>query len=237
MTKFCRFELRTTDAEASREFYRRILGHDRAVIWPLHEQALARGARPHWLGYVGVEDVERATAAFVELGAMQLGPAPPTVEGGRAAVLRDPGGAVVALATRPPANVKTSIEVSWHVLNTNHVTRATAHYHDLFGWAVSDRVELGPGVAFQQFAWHAGGVSVGVFADIAGRAGVHPHWLFFFEVDALDSAIAATRAAGGLVLDPFVAPSGERVCVCDDPQGAAFGLQQRRPLPSDVVGA
>jgi predicted enzyme related to lactoylglutathione lyase len=49
-------------------------------------------------------------------------------------------------------------------------------------------------------------------------------------VDSLDPAIAATRAAGGLVLDPVVAPSGERICVCDDPQGAAFALRERRPL-------
>jgi predicted enzyme related to lactoylglutathione lyase len=231
MTKFCRFDLRTTDADAARAFYARILGHDRAVIWPLHEQALARGARPHWLGSLGVEDVEHVASAFVERGAMRLGPTRPTAYGGQAAVLRDPGGAVVAVATPPPVNVESGVEVSWHVLNTNDVTLATAHYHDLFGWEVSDRLEHGADGAFQQFAWHAGGVSVGAFADIAARPGVHAHWLFFFEVDALDPAIAATHAAGGLALDPVVAPSGERVCVCDDPQGAAFALRERRPLP------
>ena len=230
MTEFCRFALRTTDAHAARGFYAKILGHDRAVIWPLHEQALARGARPHWLGHLAVDDVERTTAAFVERGATRLGPTIPTGDGGQAAVLRDPGGAVVAVATPPPANLETGVEVVWHVLNTNDVTRAAANYHDLFGWEVSDRPELIAGVSLRPFAWHAGGVSVGAFADIAGRAGVHPHWLFFFEVDALDPVIAATRAAGGLVLDPVVAPTGERVCVCDDPQGAAFALRERRPL-------
>ncbi len=228
MTKFCRIELRTTDADAARTFYARILGHDRAVIWPLHEQALARGARPHWLGHIGVEDVERATAAFVERGATQLGPTRPTAYGGQAAVLRDPGGAVVAVATPPAANVPTSVEAVWHVLNTNDVTRAAANYRDLFGWEVSDRVERSAEVSFCPFAWDGGGVTVGAFADIDGRPGVHPHWLFFFEVDALDPAIAATRAAGGLVLEPVVMPSGERVCVCDDPQGAAFALRERR---------
>src|SRR5258706_778156 len=136
----------------------------------------------------------------------------------------------VAVTTPPSANVETSVEVVWHVLNTNDVTRATANHHDLFGWEVSNRLELSAGIAFQQFAWHAGGPSVGAFADIAARPGVHPHWLFFFEVDALDPPMAATRATGGLVLDPVVAPSGERVCVCDDPQGAAFALRERRPF-------
>src|SRR5882672_3356246 len=97
MAKFCRFDLRTTDADAARVFYARILGHDRAVIWPLHEQALARGARPHWLGQIGVEDAERVAASFVERGATQLGPTRPTPDGGEAVVLRDPGGALVAV--------------------------------------------------------------------------------------------------------------------------------------------
>jgi hypothetical protein len=231
MTKFCRFELRTTDVDAARAFYAAILGHDRAVIWPLHEQALARGARPHWLGCLGVDDLERATAAFVERGATRLGPAPATVGGGPSAVFRDPGGAVVALAETRTANAPLELDVTWHVLNTEDVTRAAALHRDLFGWQVSDRLERGPHVAFQQFAWHAGGPSVGALADIAGRPGVHPHWLFFFDVNTLDAAIGATRAAGGVVLDPAALPSGERICVCEDPQGGAFAFRERRPLP------
>jgi predicted enzyme related to lactoylglutathione lyase len=227
MVKFCRFELRTTDAEAARAFYARILGHDRAVIWPLHEQALARGARPHWIGYLGVQDVELALAQFIERGATQLGPAPPTVAGGRAIVLRDPGGAIVALSTPPPENVEPTVAVVWHVLNTNDVARATANYSELFGWSVTGHFDLGAEGAFQQFAWQPGGDSVGVLGDIAARPGVHPHWLFYFEVDALEPAMIVTREAGGLALEPLTLPSGERLCVCDDAQGATFGLRER----------
>ncbi len=106
----------------------------------------------------------------------------------------------------------------------------TSNYSELFGWELSDRVDLGARGVFQQFAWRAGGASVGAIADIAARPGVHAHWIFFFELDALGPAIAATRAAGGVVLDPIGLPSGERVCVCDDPQGAAFALRERRLL-------
>ena len=222
MVKFCRLELRTTDADAARAFYPKVFGHDRAVIWPLHEQALARGARPHWLGYLGVSDVDRATAAFIERGATRLGPAPPTNDGGQAAVLRDPGGAVVALAT-PPTETP-SIEAAWYLLNTNDAARAIVNYRELFGWEVQPSVEVPAHGAIHPFAWHAGGPSVGAMIDITGKPGRHPHWLFFFKVVALEPAIAATRAAGGLVLDPIVLPSGERVCACDDPQGAAFAL-------------
>jgi predicted enzyme related to lactoylglutathione lyase len=228
MTKFYRFELRTTDAAAARAFYARLFEHDRSVVWPLHEQALARGARPHWLGHLGVANLEPSTAAFVERGATKLGPTPPIGDGDPGAVLRDPGGAVVALSTPPPANRAAAVNVAWHVLNTNDAARATENYCQLFGWEATENVDWAAVGAFRQFAWSAGGPSVGVIADIAARPGVHPHWLFVFEVGALDAAVAMTRAAGGVVLDPFVLPGGERLFVCDDPQGAAFALCERR---------
>lgn len=229
MAKFWRFELRTTDAEGARAFYASILGHDRAVVWPLHEQALARGARPHWLGHIRVEDAEAASEAFVKRGALRLGPTRPMADGGQVAVLRDPGGAIVALSTPPPANAGSSVNVVWHVLNTNDAARATANYCELFAWQLGERVELAGHGVFQEFAWQVSGPAIGAIADIASRPGVHPQWLYFFEVDRLEPAISATRAAGGLVLEPFVLPNGQRCCVCDDPQGAAFALRERRP--------
>jgi hypothetical protein len=228
MMTFCRFALRTTDADGARGFYAKILGHDRSAIWPLHEQALARGARPHWLGHLGVQDAERAVAAFVDRGAVRLGPAP-AEDGVQAVVLRDPGGAVLAVTTRPRVDAEAGTGVVLHVLNTNDAARATVNYADLFGWGLTARVDVGAHGTFQQFAWRAGGENVGAIGDVAARPGVHPHWLFFFEVDALDPAIAATRGAGGVVIEVTTLPSSRRVCVCDDPQGAAFGLCERPP--------
>jgi predicted enzyme related to lactoylglutathione lyase len=227
MTKFCRFDLRTTDSDAARAFYARLFGHERAVVWPLHEQALARGARPHWLGHLGVADPEQVASEFVARGATRLGPARPTEAGGTASVVRDPGGALLALST-PPRPSLPELDVAFHVLNTPNAALATATYGELFGWEATENAELSALGVFRQFAWQAGGPSVGVIADIAGRPGVHPQWLFVFEVAELDSAVETTRAAGGLVLEPIVLPGGDRLFVCDDPQGAAFALRERR---------
>jgi predicted enzyme related to lactoylglutathione lyase len=41
--------------------------------------------------------------------------------------------------------------------------------------------------------------------------GCTPHWLFFFEVDALEPVMIAARAAGGVVLDPIALPNGIRL--------------------------
>jgi len=224
MTRFCRIELRTTDVPAARLFYRALLGDEGAHIVPLPAEALARGARPHWLGHLGVADVESVARAFVEQGATRLGPTRPGTDGGAVAILRDPGGAVVALGSASSAPIRR--DVVWHSLNTTDLARATASYCALMGWQLTQAVDLGPLGCHHQFAWSPGGVSVGSMADLAGRPGVHPHWLFHFRVAALEPALVAVRAAGGLALDPVTLPNGARLAACDDPQGAAFALQE-----------
>jgi len=226
MPRFCRFELRTTDVPAARLFYRALLGDEGADIVPLPAAAIARGGRPHWLGHLGVADVEGVARAFVAEGATPLGPSRATATGGAVAILRDPGGAVVALAT--PSSAPVREDVVWHSLNTADLARATASYRALMGWQLTAVVDLGPHGRQHQFAWSPGGPSVGAISDIAGRPGVHPHWLFHFRVAALEPALAAVRAAGGLVLDPLTLPNGARIAVCDDAQGAAFALQEEQ---------
>jgi predicted enzyme related to lactoylglutathione lyase len=115
--------------------------------------------------------------------------------------------------------------VVWHQLNTNDASRAAANYVDLFGWALTERVELGSVGPFQHFAWRANEASVGSIADL--RPGVHPHWLFFFGVPSVDAALEQVRTRGGIVVDSRALPSGARIAVCDDAQGAAFGLFQK----------
>jgi len=115
--------------------------------------------------------------------------------------------------------------VVWYLLNTADFTRASAAYCELFGWQLTDRLDLGAQGVYQRFAWSAGEASAGSMSPIAGRPGVHPHWLFHFSAPALDAALDVVRARGGLVIGPFRAPGGERIAVCDDPQGAAFALR------------
>lgn len=245
MNEFFRYDLRTTDPVAAKRFYATVLGHERAVIWPLHEQARARGASPHWLGQIALgqialgqtaigqtatsrgADVEVMAAAFEQRGGTRLGPTRPSAHGGEVAVVRDPGGAIVAFGSAPQDEAR-NVDVAWHVLNTNDVERATTNYRELFGWHFGQHVELGPEGSFQRFAWADGEADVGVVGDIAGRPGVHPQWLFFFAVASLALARDAVIAEGGLVLAPFSLSNGDRLCVCDDAQGAAFGLYERR---------
>jgi predicted enzyme related to lactoylglutathione lyase len=133
---------------------------------------------------------------------------------------------VLALANAPATPARANVNVAWHVLNTKDVLRAAAAYRDLFGWEIGAPVDLGAPGVYHPFSWQPGGERVGVMTDIAGRAYVHPHWLFHFPVASLDAALLTVGAAGGVVIDEVALPSGARIAVCDDKQGAAFALQE-----------
>jgi predicted enzyme related to lactoylglutathione lyase len=240
MGRFFLHQLRTTDPDGARAFYAAVFGNAEADVFLLHEQALARGARPHWLGFIDVSDVDAAVSAFVARGATQLGPKW-NRDGLEGVVLRDPGGAVVALG-KPPGDSAVSPKpssvfrtaIGWHLLHTAHVDQAKTHYRDLFGWEFKDPVETANHGVFHPFAWSAGGPVAGAMADIAARTGVHPHWLFAFRVSSVESALAAARWEGASsVQEPAMLSNasladGGTFAACDDPQGAAFALIEPR---------
>ncbi len=226
MARFFHQVLRTTDVAGARAFYAEVLGDDGAEVVALHEQALARGAKPHWLPMVEVEDVAAGLAAFTARGAVSLGPKWVNPRGLEAAVVRDPGGAIVAVAKPPEGWAATGPKVVWRVLNTLDVERARANYAELFGWSFLEELDL-PGIGrFHELAWDVGGPAVGAMTDIAERPSIHPHWLLHFGVTQLEPALAAVDALGGTRAALVALPDGGRVAVCDDPQGAAFALYE-----------
>jgi predicted enzyme related to lactoylglutathione lyase len=151
---FCRYDLRTTDPEAARIFYAEVVGlhfgdplpaglHSMLGVWPLHEQARARGAPAHWLGQIGVPDLEVAVAQMVGLGSERLGPTVQANDGAAYATLRDQSGAVIALRTvstmsKPPQ----ASPVAWHHHHTRDLDRAWAAYSGCFGWAMAGTIEV-----------------------------------------------------------------------------------------------
>lgn len=228
--RFCRYELRTTDVDAAHDFYRELLGD---TFWPagialapLPAAAAARGAPPHWLGHIGVDDVVGRTYRFVDAGARLLGPEPRGAQAATA-VLRDPFGAIVALS-RTNGFVPQE-RVAWHLHSSRDEEAASRVYSDLFGWTLLDRFDLGQRRGRHvTFTWETSGRSVGSVSDIARLPHVHAQWLFFMHTDNLDESCGIVRDMGGLVQPTAETADGDLVAACDDPQGAAFGLYQRR---------
>jgi hypothetical protein len=229
---FCRYSLRTTDLVAARAFYAEAIGLElpdgmsagsALEAWPLHERALARGAPPHWLGHLAVDDVEAMVNRLVGLGSEPLGPTVRGRDGTPFAVLRDPFGDVIAVRARG-GNASDS-PVVWHQLHTRDAERAWALYHERFGWAHTQTLDVPEPVGgYRLFAWNESGVTVGGMGNTARLPGVHTHWLFHLPVVDLDEATARVRALGGTAMEPFTLPDGRRLAACEDPQGAAFGL-------------
>jgi len=238
LNRFCRYELRTTDVEAAREFYRDLLGDDfwrhGIELGSLPAHAAARGAPPHWIGHIGVDDVVGVVYRFLDAGATLLGR-----RGGRDAasqvvdasntVVRDPNGALVALTSATPAAVDAAQNVAWHLLTARDEAQAFAVYSDLFGWERVETFDLGRERGRHvTFTWKRGGAAVGSTSNIAQLSHVHAQWLFFFRTENLAASLAIVRALGGLTLPPTETADGDLVAACDDPQGAAFGVYQRR---------
>ncbi|HET8936312.1 MAG TPA: VOC family protein [Polyangiales bacterium] len=221
-SRFCRFELRTTHVSAASDFYVALFGRRDLIIRELPISARTRGAPAHWLGYLSAAALGgsiRALQRWTEHGAMPIG-----ARVGDGAVVRDPGGAMLALTD---SSELVDAGVGLHVLLTPNADRAAGIYSELFGWALTESFELGAGRSFQQFAWRAGEPNAGAIGDIAGHPEIHAQWQFFFEVQSLDVAIEHVREQGGKVIGPTALPDGRRIAACDDPQGAAFGLVER----------
>jgi predicted enzyme related to lactoylglutathione lyase len=230
-SRFCRYHLRTTDPEAARSFYVGAVGLDFAddtlAVWPLHEQARARGAPAHWLGHIAVTDLAATVQALLERGSQLLGPPLLRGEDGEAfAILRDPCEAVVAVreTSRRPGREP----IVWHQLHTRDRERSWAVYAELFGWSLAGTVEIGEVEGGHRlFRWDGADGKVGSLGNTARLPGVHPHWLFYFPVPDLERTLAAVSERGGRALAPVVVPNGDRLAACEDPQGAAFGLLER----------
>jgi|HubBroStandDraft_6_1064221.scaffolds.fasta_scaffold55544_3 predicted enzyme related to lactoylglutathione lyase len=235
--RFCRYDLRTTDPEAARRFYADVLGLDLTgapsdgepsmlAVWLLHEQARARGAPPHWLGHIGVTDVDASVERLLELGSERLGATVRASDGAVYATLRDPSGAVVAVRadTRRPRGSP----VAWHQLHTRDLDRAWATYSDLFGWTHTETLDVAdPMGGYRMFAWEGAEKSVGSMANTARAHGVHAHWLYSFSVTDIEGAMNRVRAHGGKAPEGAIAlPNGDRIAPCEDAQGAAFGLHE-----------
>lgn len=210
-TGFVRWTLRTRDVEAARAFYGALLEEGAPDVVELPAALRERGVPPHWLGHLAVADVDATMAAFVARGAMRLG---------SAGLLRDPGGAVLGLT---PLEARSRGDVAWQQLLVPDPARAQRDYVELCGMRPGRRVEVPPHGAFDEFGWGDGAPS-GSIGGIVGRPGVHPQWLFFFRVGPLEPALAFVRARGGVVLGPTALPDGRTVAVCEDPEGAQFGL-------------
>ncbi|MBV8889220.1 MAG: VOC family protein [Alphaproteobacteria bacterium] len=247
--KFVWYDLMTTDIQAAEIFYAKVIGWEAkdsgmpghpytlfsadtvmvAGLMPMPPEVVARGARPGWNGYIGVDDVD-ACAARVKASGGSVHHEPQDIpQVGRYAVVGDPQGAVFMLfspAGNPPAPPEVAPgspgHVGWHELQAGDQQSAFAFYADLFGWTKAEAVDMGPIGVYQIFA--TGGPPVGGMMNKLPQIPA-PFWLYYFNVDNIDAAVARVGGEAGQVVNgPQQVPGGSWIAQCRDPQGAMFAM-------------
>ena len=245
--EFIWFELLTGSHQAAKRFYDGVVGWDiepqpsapggidyRMIrtasghpggVMQLTDEMRAGGARPTWLGYIGVDDVDRVVARVVEAGGNVMMPATDMPGVGRMAMLTDPQG--VAFYVMRGASSERSTAFSpdepghgaWNELNTTDLDAARQFYPAVFGWTLGEVMPMGD-LGDYQFIEH-GGRMIG--AMMKAPPDTRPAWNFCFRTDSVDRAAEAIAAGGGTVsYGPAEVPGGDRVVQGFDPEGATF---------------
>jgi predicted enzyme related to lactoylglutathione lyase len=208
-------------------------GGNAGGVLKLTEEMQSGGARPVWLGYLHVRDVDAAVAAIkADGGGVMMEPwDQPGV--GRLAMVTDPTGAPFYLMDPIPAegapDAKSDVfsvdqpqHVRWNELWSGDPDRSIDFYKRHFGWEQAGDMDMG---AMGKYSFvQSAGVNIGAIMprmpDVPASM-----WNFYIGVDDIDRAAEAVKANGGqLFQDPMQIPGGEYALNGTDPQGALFGL-------------
>jgi uncharacterized protein len=254
---FIWYELMTTDADAAAKFYGAVIGWSFAArvgtpapgardyrsigradggmaggMLQLTPAMCETGARPTWVGYLHVKDVDAATKAISQDGGTVLMPKL-SLPVGEMAMVTDPMGApFYVMKPIPPAHMPNAVSdvfhpeasqrVRWNELATPDIERAKAFYSRHFGFAINESMSMGP-MGDYWFIDEAGQRLGGMMQQPPQSPG--GGWLYYFGVDNVLAAHRAIVAGGGKVLrEPHEVPGGGWITVAADLQGAVFGI-------------
>jgi predicted enzyme related to lactoylglutathione lyase len=253
--KYCWYELMTTDTAAAGEFYSHVVGWNlfepggphagytllqvdgRGVggMMRLPDEARAAGARPGWTGYIWVPEVEAAMDKVVAAGGRVHREPADIPQVGRFAVVADPQGAVFNLFRHfgdqdaPPVPMATLGHVGWHELFATDNMAALDFYSGQFGWNKGEAFDMGPQMGIYQLYTIPGGQFGGMMNK--PDAFPEPSWLYYFNIDDIDTAVERVKEAGGQILmGPAEVPGGSWIVQGLDPQGAMFALLEPAPM-------
>jgi len=253
-------ELMTEDTAAAATFYTKLLGwqaqpsqvdasytqlsvgaHGVAGMMKLPDSAKSMGAKPMWMPYITVDEVDAAITQLETLGGRLVRPASDIPTVGRFAAVADPQGAVFALIKPdgpPPGPAKAPVpgEFSWVELATTDHEAAFTFYSKLFGWQALHRHDMGPMGTYLIFG--SDGVQQGGMIKLGAERGSKPAWLAYAAVADADLCAKEIPGLGGRVLNgPMDVPGGGRIVQLADPQGVMFAIhaQSTRKMETAVA--
>jgi predicted enzyme related to lactoylglutathione lyase len=254
---FIWYELITSDIAGAKSFYDAVIGwniadksdfpNDYRMIgrsdgkfaggaMQITDDMAQHGAKPTWLGYILVADVDRSVASIEQAGGKTYMPAFDIPGVGRVAMVADPQGApFYVMKPLPPEgdpNAKSDVfspdgeqRVGWNELSTSDPAAARRFYGDQFGWTSDEFMPMGEQGEYRFFDHQ--GQRIGAVAG--AMDGQQSHWRFYFRVPSIATAKQTAEAKGGkIVMGPMEVPGGDYIVIGIDPQGAEFALVGRQ---------
>jgi uncharacterized protein len=255
---FIWYELMTKDADAAGDFYGKVIGWTSTAsgqpgmdyrffsssdgsdpkdgvggYMAITPEMAEHGARPAWVGYLKVDDVDASAASITGAGGSVMMPAMDVQGVGRMAMVADPQGALFYIMRGASDETSYSFAASeskvghcaWNELASSEPEAGIGFYQEQFGWAAAGEMDMGDMGAYHFLQASDQRFMIGaVYTKI--EADPMSHWLFYFRVADLDAAMAAVKANGGQIyMEPIALPEGpDFSLIAYDPNGAAFGL-------------
>lgn len=255
---FIWYELLTNDASAAGDFYSKVFGWTSKAsgqpgmdyrffssgdgsdatdgvggFMAITPEMAAGGARPAWVGYIAVDDVDASAASISGAGGSVLMPAMDLDGVGRIAMVADPQGSPFYLMKGASDETSYSFATTepkighcaWNELATSDPEAAKAFYGTQFGWVPAGEMDMGEMGAYHFLQASGERFMIGA-AYRKIEADPQSHWLFYFRVVDLDAAMAAVKDGGGQIfMEPVALPEGpDFSMIAYDPGGASFGL-------------
>ena len=252
------YELMTPDPQGARAFYEAVVpgwsvgkrnpgaidyrmigrsdGGNAGGVLGMDDGMREHGAKPLWLGYISVDDVDAMIGQVEAKGGAVHMPAT-NIEGvGRIAMVADPqGNAFYIMRPQPPAgqdNAQSDVfstdqeqRVGWNELTTADPVAARQFYGELFGWTSDEFMPMAELGEYRFFA--RGGTTIGAVCGLMPNGG-DSRWRYYIRVPSIAAAVEAVNAAGGSVsMGPHEVPGGDHIIIGNDPQGAEFALVGR----------
>ena len=245
--RFVWYDLMSPDVDGSKTFYANVAGwtneawetppemppytmwmaDDTSIggLMPLPEEG---DVPPHWLLYIGADNVDKTVEDIRTNGGTVLEEPKDIPTVGRFAICQDPQGAAFAVFTPledMPAGPPTPMFMSWHELASSDAEAGLAFYRAIFGWGdagTHDMGHMGNYHTFDAGAWPTGGAYT-----IPENMPIPTAWIPYIMTEGLHAACERVTSGGGQIMNgPMEVPGGSRVAVCLDAHGAAFGLHE-----------
>jgi hypothetical protein len=241
--KFVWADLATDDVPAARRFYARLFGwtfrdfgdytiaaNDERPLCGMFQRPRPTGrpeARPRWIGYISVRNVEHAQRAVTKAGGRVLAAPRKMPKRGEQAVFADPEGALFGVikssAGDPQDFLPDPGDWVWIQLLSRDGAKAACFYRTVGGYEV---VENQSSHRLSDYVLVNDGFARATVRTIPQtKEQVRPTWLPFVRVKNVGESVAQAGQLGGRALiEPRPDLLDGKVAVVSDPTGAAVGL-------------